>query len=227
MYGVMAEDALGRDAREVLSLQMSDEELSEALQEIEQTGRLRVEQLQLHKDGTPIHVDSLTIAMRDEHGETTGYLTINRDITERVRAEEVLRESGRRIENILESITEDFYAVDRELRFTYINERALLSAQRGRGEEIKREDLLGKNVWECFPEIVGTPFYHKYYEAMREQKSVEVEAYSPCVTPGMRCTPTHLRKACRYTSRTSPSASGQKRNCATTPTCLKTSRTRS
>jgi hypothetical protein len=138
-------------------------------------------------------------------------------IFERVWAEEVLRESGRRIENILESITEDFYAVDREWRFTYVNERALLSAQRGRGEELKRKVLLGKNVWECFPEIVGTPFYHK----------LEVEAYSPCVTPGMRCTSTHVRKACRYTSRTSPSASGQKRNCATTPTCLKTSRTRS
>jgi signal transduction histidine kinase len=59
----------------------------------EETGRLRVEQLQHHKDGTPIHVDSLTIAMRDEHGETTGYLTINRDITERVRAEERLEEA--------------------------------------------------------------------------------------------------------------------------------------
>jgi len=35
--------------------------------------------------------------MGDELGETTDYLTINRDRTERVRAEEVLRESGRRI----------------------------------------------------------------------------------------------------------------------------------
>jgi len=40
---------------------MSDEELAEALQEIEQTGRLRAEQIQHRDDGAPIHVDSLTV----------------------------------------------------------------------------------------------------------------------------------------------------------------------
>ena len=114
MYGVTADEALGRDAREAVSLAMSDEELVEALREIEEIGRLRVEQVQHRKDGTPIHVDSLTIATRDERGEPTGYMAINRDITDRVRAEEELRESNRRIENILESITEAFVAVDRQ-----------------------------------------------------------------------------------------------------------------
>jgi len=88
MYGWRADEALGRDAREAVSLEMSDEELAEAPREIEQTGRLRDEQLHYHKDGTPIHVDSLTIAMRDERGETTGYLAIKRDVNERKRAQE-------------------------------------------------------------------------------------------------------------------------------------------
>ena len=47
-------------------MEMSDEQLAEAPQEVEETGRLRGEQLQHRKDGTPLHVDSLTIAMRDE-----------------------------------------------------------------------------------------------------------------------------------------------------------------
>jgi PAS domain S-box-containing protein len=63
IYGVRADEALGRDAREAVSLEMSDVELAEALQEIVRTGRLRVEQVQHRKDGTPIYVDSLTIAM--------------------------------------------------------------------------------------------------------------------------------------------------------------------
>ena len=90
MYGVRAEEALGRDAREVVTLEMSDEELAGALREIAGSSRLRVEQVQHRGDGTPIYVDSLTIAMRDEQGEITGYLVINRDITEIKRAEERL-----------------------------------------------------------------------------------------------------------------------------------------
>jgi PAS domain S-box-containing protein len=72
MYRVWAEEALGRDAREVMSLEMSDEQLAEAFQEISDTGRLRVEQLHYYKDGTPIYVDALIIALHDEQGQTTG-----------------------------------------------------------------------------------------------------------------------------------------------------------
>jgi PAS domain S-box-containing protein len=94
------------------------------------------------------------------------------------RAEETLRESSRRIENILESFTDAFVAVDREWRYTYINERALRRMQWRKGdEELTREEVLGKNMWEMFPDIVGTTIYHKYQEAMREQKTVEFETY--------------------------------------------------
>jgi PAS domain S-box-containing protein len=93
MYGIRAEEALGRDAREVVTLEMSDEELAGALREKAESGRLRAEQVLHREDGTPIYVDSLTIAMRDEQGEITGYLAINRDITERKRTQERLEEA--------------------------------------------------------------------------------------------------------------------------------------
>src|SRR5918994_1041341 len=51
--------------------------------------------------------------------------------------------------------------------------------RRAKGEELTREDLVGKSIWEIYPEAVGSVFYQKYHEAMREQKSVEFEAYSP------------------------------------------------
>jgi PAS domain S-box-containing protein len=118
MYGWTADEALGRDAREVVSLEMSDEELAEALQEIEQTGRLRVEQIQHHRDGTPFHIDSLTIAMQDEQSETTGYLAINRDITDRKRLE---TEQQRLVEIVQRS--SDFIGIsDLEGRAIFVNE---------------------------------------------------------------------------------------------------------
>ena len=68
--------------------------------------------------------------------------------------------------------------MDREWRYTYINERALRSVNRVLGKEHTREDLLGKNVWELLPEIVGSEFYWKCHEAMSDQKTVQFEVFS-------------------------------------------------
>ena len=85
--------------------------------------------------------------------------------------------------DILERITDEFFAFDREWRFTYINDRALYSLQRIKGKELTREELLGKNARELFPEGEGSGFYQKFREAMGEQKTVQFEAYST-VTDG-------------------------------------------
>jgi PAS domain S-box-containing protein len=79
--------------------------------------------------------------------------------------------------SILESITDELYAVDREWRFTYINERAMHRAREAQGEELTREDLLGKNMWELFPNAVGTTVYQELHRALRDQKTVEYVSY--------------------------------------------------
>ena len=82
-----------------------------------------------------------------------------------------------RIEEILESIDE-FSCVDRQWRYIYINRRALRRIQRARGEELTREDLLGKSIWELYPELVGTPLYQELHRALREQQTAHFEGYS-------------------------------------------------
>jgi len=66
-----------------------------------------------------------------------------------------------RIENILERITDEFYAFGQEWRYIYLNERALRRMQERKGEELPREEFLGKNMWEEFPELVDTTFYRE------------------------------------------------------------------
>src|SRR5215208_4228655 len=87
--------------------------------------------------------------------------------------------SDRRIQAILESITDTFIALDRQWRFTYLNDRALDHMGREKGEELTREGLLGKIFWEEFPELVGTTLYQELHRVLREQEAVEVEAYFP------------------------------------------------
>ncbi|HEY9709094.1 MAG TPA: ATP-binding protein, partial [Oculatellaceae cyanobacterium] len=55
--------------------------------------------------------------------------------------------------------------------FTYLNPQAEPLLQRTRAE------LLGKNIWEVFPETVGSIFYEKYHQAVSEQVSVEFEGF--------------------------------------------------
>jgi PAS domain S-box-containing protein len=130
-------------------------------------------------DGTQLWARYDSYPIYDEEGRIVAGVLVSRDITEQKRAEQELRESPNRVESILESITDAFYALDREWRFAYVNERALYFLQRVTGQEWAREELLGQNVWEVFPEAVGTVFYEKYHEAIREQKTVHFEAYSP------------------------------------------------
>ena len=101
------------------------------------------------------------------------HLSILRDVTERKRAEEALRESNQRIARILESITDAFFALDREWRFTYLNGQAEHVLQR------TREELLGNNVWEEFPEAVNLTLYEKYHEAVATGNSVHFEEFYP------------------------------------------------
>jgi PAS domain S-box-containing protein len=78
-----------------------------------------------------------------------------------------------RTREILESISDAFYAVDQEWRFTYVNRKA---------EELwgrKREELIGRNFWEEFPQAVGSEPYKAYMRAAREQRVVQLEAVSP------------------------------------------------
>jgi PAS domain S-box-containing protein len=123
------------------------------------------------KDGTRFFANGVTTALRDASGALRGFAKIARDDTERKLIEEELAESNRHSSNILESITDAFYAIDRDWRFAYLNKQAEFLLQR------KREELLGKNIWEEFPEAVGTLFYEQYHKVIAEAVPVSFEAF--------------------------------------------------
>ena len=74
--------------------------------------------------------------------------------------------------------------LDRNWRFTYLNQRAAQNVG------YQPEELVGKNIWEVFPSILGTPqetFYRRVMEQHRPdqmelngtltQKSYQLRAY--------------------------------------------------
>ncbi len=96
------------------------------------------------------------------------------EIKERHRVEDELRLSSDNISNILESITDGFLAIDRNLNFKYVNPAAekILNA--------KRNELIGRKLSDIFPETLALKFYKEFEKAMYESvKSVFTEYYPP------------------------------------------------
>ncbi len=117
--------------------------------------------------------------------EGGGIAVFWRDIGEFVRSEaerERLLEAERqaradaeaawaRAEAVLASIADAFYLLDREWRFTYVNDAAEPLLQ------TTRERLLGRTLWEAFPGVAGSEFEAPYREAMATGRVTSVEAY--------------------------------------------------
>ncbi|MBF0480636.1 MAG: PAS domain S-box protein [Desulfovibrionaceae bacterium] len=95
------------------------------------------------------------------------------DITKRKHAEEKARKSQQHVMNILENTTDAFFETDRKFTVTYMNRKA------EKPLFTTREKLLGKNLWEAFPEAVGGVFHQQYHRALELQKPVSFEAYYP------------------------------------------------
>jgi len=66
----------------------------------------RFETVRLHRNGEPVHLSLNLSPLRAAGGEVTGIAVIGRDITDRVRAEQALRESERQLESILNNAAE-------------------------------------------------------------------------------------------------------------------------
>ncbi len=100
------------------------------------------------------------------------------DLVERKRALGVEAESERRRSNaLLARITDGFIAVDRHWRYTFVNPRA--EAMLG----TPSSDLLGKTVWEVFPDLVGSVVEGEYQRALAEGVPARFEYfYAPLGT---------------------------------------------
>jgi len=84
---------------------------------------------------------------------------------------------------LLDRMTDAFFAVDSSWEFTYTNERGREVLCDAIGEELSRDQLIGRTLWEELPSAVDTPFHEQYHRAMDQQEVVSFEAhYEPVET---------------------------------------------
>ena len=112
-------------------------------------------------------------ALRTDHGPITRLVAVCEDISERTRAVAEASRLEDRLLTTLESITDAFFTLDRDWRFTYLNREAENLLRRS------RQELLGTVVWDEFPEARDSPFRREYEHAMTTGSPVQFEAYYP------------------------------------------------
>ena len=178
LYGWNAAEVIGRHVNEVAVTNLGEEGRDEMRRELAEDGRWRGEVAVARKDGATVDVELVSVALRGQQDEITGYLTIHRDISERKRADEGLRQAHQQTETVLESISDFFAAFDHQWRYTYLNRRGLDRFRKATGEAASLDDVVGRNLWELFPELVGTTTDQELHRAMREQETAVYETYS-------------------------------------------------
>lgn len=82
-------------------------------------------------------------------------------------------EREQRLTRVLEQMTDGFIVFDRQWRYVYLNDRAAQIIRKS------KQEVLGKNVWELFPQNVGNEGYHELQRALRDQVPVHYETLIP------------------------------------------------
>ena len=139
------------------------------------------------RDGTPFDVEAQIITAKGRRlwtrviaeGEWDALGRVRRiqgacqDISESRDAAERTRAVAQQLTTTLESLTDAFFTVDREWRFTYVN---------GEAERLlrhSRTDLLGRQMWQLFPDLRESQFARSYEKALAEHVTVQFEDYYP------------------------------------------------
>jgi PAS domain S-box-containing protein len=79
--------------------------------------------------------------------------------------------SAQRVTAILDGITDGFVLVDFEWRYTYANTSAARFLRKA------KEEIVGRKVFDVFPEAKGTVFERNFRKAMEERVTVSFAAF--------------------------------------------------
>jgi len=163
IFGYTENEAVGKSVTILVPAEQLDEE-NKILETLKVGGRIdQFETVRLTKAGKSINVSLSISPIKDSTGKIVGCSGIARDITERKRAEEALRQSEMRYRRIVETTNEGVWLLDSTLHNSYINRQ--MAEMLG----YEPEEMLGRSVFDFyFPEDVE----HKKQVLTRRQQGL-------------------------------------------------------
>ena len=144
--GYSRDELVGRSPRMLMGPKSDPEVLVLIRNSMEQRAPVRTELVSYGRDGTPFWLDTIILPLLDEKGEPTHFVSVQRDITDRRRAEQELRDSESRYRLLFEENPSPMWVFDTEtLNILAVNEAAI--AHYG----WSREEFLGMSIRDVRP----------------------------------------------------------------------------
>lgn len=88
---------------------------------------------------------------------------------------ENLARSKQQLSDILENITNAFFILDDQWQFSYINHKA------ERLWKQNKDELIGKSIWDAFPDAFDSNSYHQLQQASEQITAVHFEEFWPII----------------------------------------------
>ena len=182
LYGFSEQEALGREIGDLLQISYNSSTRDEVMDIYNSEEHWKGEVVHHHKDGKPVNVEVTTSTLKDHAGKKQGIVAVIRDITARKEMENKLQqlsenlqqqvnEKSRELSHVFERITDAFIALDNNWNYTYLNDKAAEM----HGQE--SANLIGKNIWNQYPDVVNEPFYEALNLARETQQAQRLQLY--------------------------------------------------
>lgn len=116
-------------------------------------------------------ISAVAYPVKDVAGSVREVALIHQDITERRLAEDAARLAEQRLSAVLASVDDHFVSLDRDWRYVYVNDRAAEFVGR------KKEEILGRCIWDLFPDSVDSQFYDEAHRAVERGEPARFETF--------------------------------------------------
>jgi len=186
LYGYTNDEAIGTSLIKLLKIPLNDNQIGNYKSVLEQSELWTGEIKQIDKNGNTLFVLSSITAIKNAYGNIEKYVIVNKDITELKAQKLKLKEVNQQLEAVLmekselltemyDRISDAFVSIDKDWKYVFVNKKA--------GEILDRDPayLVGKTIWDEYPEAVNFHFYKAFQEAMTKKIHIQFEDYFPNV----------------------------------------------
>ncbi|MEN6459754.1 MAG: PAS domain S-box protein [Syntrophomonas sp.] len=171
MFGYSEEEALGKTTSE-MNLWVKADKGCEFQQQLLSRGRIVNFEMEYKTKTGNIGFGLISAEIITINGEASRLISVT-NITERKGLEDQQNKLYQSTIDILESISDVFFAFNRDFKISYWNRAAETMFN------LPRQEVLGKIFWEVFPKYSSLDYSHLYNKAVIENQTVDIEILGP------------------------------------------------
>jgi len=129
-----------------------------------------LENVNCHKDGHLVILETNGIPLFDKRGRLEGYRGIDRDITERKKAEEVLRESEEKFRTFMETASDLMYIIDKVGNLAYVNNAIV------RTLGYSKDEIIGMHLAKVLGQKEAKKYFERKLQELITRGEIDVES---------------------------------------------------